>query len=85
MKFLLAATCLALSACGFTPQGDLVRETIRDKGAQAYDAGLENAAWFQCEAASIGSIERKYGTSAELAAAYNMTCGRRGYIITGKP
>lgn len=65
---------LLLGACGFTPQGDLVRGVVREKGAQAFDEGLENAEWFICHAASIGSIRRKYGRDPQTAAAYNAIC-----------
>jgi len=63
-----------LSACGMTPQGDFVRGAIKERGADAYDAGLENSEWFMCEAASAGSVRRKYGKSPELAAAYRTLC-----------
>lgn len=69
----LAAT-LAVGACGFTPQGDLIRDTVKAKGAQAYDEGLENAEWFICYAASVGAVRRKYGRDAQTAAAYNAIC-----------
>lgn len=65
---------LLLAGCGFTPQGDFARGAVRDYGAQAYDAGLENAEWFLCHAASIGSIRRKYGRDQTTADAYNQLC-----------
>lgn len=75
MKFaMLALVGLMLSACGQTGQGDLVRDAIQKRGADAYDAGLENSEWFICEAASAGSVRRRYGKSAELAAAYRALC-----------
>lgn len=78
MKYVYVVLVLAcsalLSACGQTSQGDLVRETIKQRGADAYDAALENNEWFMCEAASAGSVRRKYGKSPELAAAYRSIC-----------
>lgn len=50
-----------LGACGFTPEGDALRGAVAAKGAEAYDAGLDNATWFICNAASIGSINRRFG------------------------
>ncbi len=83
-KFNMAAiavlTCasLALGACGFTPQGDAIRNAIEQYGAQAYDEGLDNSVYFMCFVASHGSVERKFGTSQDLANAYNTICGRAG-------
>lgn len=74
---------LALSSCGFTPQGDFIRDTVRDRGAQAYDEGLETSLWFLCSAASIGSIRRRFGASGETAAAYNAICAPVVNIIGG--
>lgn len=71
MKIILVALALSLSACGITPQGDLVREVVRDKGAQAYDEGLANSIWFICNAASVGSIRRTFGRNMD---AYNAIC-----------
>jgi hypothetical protein len=71
---LLLGTSLVLGACGFTPEGSLIRDTVKAKGAQAYDEGLENSEWFICNAASIGSVRRKYGTSAAKTAAYHELC-----------
>ncbi len=69
---------LALGGCGFTPQGDFIRSAVKEYGAQAYDEGLDNAVYFMCYPASHGSVERKFGTSKELANAYNVICGRVG-------
>jgi hypothetical protein len=74
MKLLAMLSVALLSGCGFTAQGDFSREIAREKGAQAYDEGLVNAEWFICHAASVGSIRRRYGTDASLAAAYRRIC-----------
>lgn len=77
---------LFLAGCGFTPQGDLARETLVTKGAQAADEGLVNAEWFVCQAATIGSVKRKYGVSRERADAYNRFCpDTSGAEIIGAP
>ena len=69
------ASTLFLASCGFTPQGDAIRQGVATYGAQAYDEGLQNAEWFMCNAASIGSIKRKYGVSQKMAEAYKSLCG----------
>lgn len=84
-NFAIAATVVLplLSGCGFTPQGDLARDVIREKGAQAYDEGLDNSLWFVCNAASVGSVRRRFGGSADQAAAYNALCAPAVDVISG--
>lgn len=65
---------LVLSSCGFTQEGDLLREAVRTYGAQAYDEGLENAEFYICRAASVGSIVRRYGQDAKLFSAWRALC-----------
>lgn len=74
----LMCASLTLGGCGFTPYGDAARDIASEKGAQAMDEGLVNAEWFICNAASIGSIKRRYGRTAESAQAYNGICGLTG-------
>ncbi len=75
MRFLVPIFVLLLTAaCGFTPQGDIVRAAVAEKGAQAMDEGLVNAEWFICNAVSVGAVKRRYGKSRELADAYNALC-----------
>lgn len=66
--FLLLA--LFLGACGLTPQGDFARSAIATKGADVMDEGLQNAHWFICYGASVGTIKRHYGKSQEMADIY---------------
>ena len=76
MKALIALGLLVtLSACGFTPQGEAFRQGVAVQGAQAYDEGLVNSEFFMCQAASIGSIKRRYGVSESKAKAYKELCG----------
>jgi hypothetical protein len=79
-----AAAVLVLASCGFTPEGDMARDFVKTKGAQAYDAGLENAEWFLCNAASVGSIRRRYGRDAQTVAAYNALCAPSVDIFGGQ-
>ena len=78
MRQLLIAGLISLAGCGFTDTGDFIRKTASQAGAQAFDEGLVNAEWFICQAASIGAIKRRYGQSAEAAAAYDALCARSG-------
>ncbi len=65
---------LALGACGLTETGRVTRDFVQDEGARAYDEGLANAEWFVCRAASVGSVQRRYGTSRDLAEAWRTLC-----------
>ena len=71
MRAIALASALALAGCGITPQGDLVRDVLRERGAQAYDEGLANSLWFVCNAASVGSIRRTFSGNMD---AYNAIC-----------
>lgn len=71
---LMLACSVLLSACGQTSQGDLVRDAIQKRGADAYDAGLENSEYFMCDAASARAVRKRYGKSPQLAAAYRTIC-----------
>jgi hypothetical protein len=82
---LVAVAVLLLSGCGLTPQGDLARDFAKTEGALAYDEGLANAEWFVCSAASIGSVQRRYGAAPDLAAAWRSLClgdGRPVFQVT---
>lgn len=85
MRWPIIAAAVLLAGCGFTPQGDAVRAAVKDAGAQAFDEGLANSEFFLCQAASIGSVKRRYGQSSEMAAAYNELCAQAGgeLIVTG--
>ena len=72
--FLAAAAAFFLSACGLTPGGSFAREAVLDKGGEAYDEGLVNAEAFMCQVASVGSVQRRYGGSMELAQAWRALC-----------
>jgi hypothetical protein len=54
-----------VTGCGFTPQGEIIRGEILQQGAKAYDAGIDNAEVFVCQAASVGSIKRRYWRSQQ--------------------
>ncbi|MCG8607892.1 hypothetical protein MJD09_23265 [bacterium] len=73
-KVFAAGLGLLTCACGLTPQGDVIRSAVSGKGAAAMDEGLTNAEWFLCQAASVGSVKRRYGSSPERSKAYMDLC-----------
>jgi len=75
MRSLIVAAALILGACGLTPQGDAVRDAIRERGADVADEGLKNAAWAVCNAVSHGAVERVYQQGTAKRRAYDTFCG----------
>ena len=69
-----------LAGCGLTPQGDFARRAVATEGARIMDAGLENAEWFLCNAASIASVKRRYGKNQDTADAYRQLCDGNGQV-----
>lgn len=76
LALILAAALPA--ACGFTDTGTRVRDFVANEGAKAYDEGLANAEFFLCRAASVGSVQRRYGRTAETAEAWRVLCFGEG-------
>ncbi|MGI9489049.1 MAG: hypothetical protein ACR2RF_24825 [Geminicoccaceae bacterium] len=74
MRYILITLALLAGGCGFTTQGNAVRQGVATYGAQAMDEGLANAEWFVCKAASVGSVQRRYGTSQAKANAWKQLC-----------
>ncbi len=70
----IAVCALVLAACGYTKEGDAVRAFVADKGAQAMDESLVNTEWWICNGASVGSIRRRYGSTAKRAMAWQTLC-----------
>ncbi len=85
MRYLvLGSLILFLGACGFTQTGTAIKEGIKAAGAQAYDAGLENAEYVICFESSIGSIMRRYGRSQAAANTWRDLCfGQDGVGLIG--
>jgi hypothetical protein len=81
----LVLLVLLLSGCGFTPEGTAIEKAVKVGGAQVFDKGLEHAEWFICDAASIGSVRRRYGHTG-LAEAYRELCeGSTTDLIAPEP
>ncbi len=73
-RFLIPCLGLLLAGCGFTETGGRLRDFVAVEGARAYDEGLANAEFFVCRAASIGSVQRRYGGNRETAQAWRTLC-----------
>jgi hypothetical protein len=69
-----AALAATLVACGFTDTGTRARDFVVSEGANAYDEGLANAEFFLCRAASVGSVQRRYGRTPATAEAWRVLC-----------
>lgn len=74
LAIVLTTVAVLLPACGFTDTGTRVRDFIANEGAKAYDEGLVNAEFFLCRAASVGSVQRRYGRTPETAEAWRVLC-----------
>lgn len=82
IRIVLFAALALLAGCGFTPEGDALRAAIAAKGAEAYDAGLDNSVWFVCNAASIGAINRRFGSDPD---SYLKFCGAADKKVPPRP
>ena len=74
MKWIVILLAILLSGCGLTPQGQAIRQGVATYGAELMDEGLVKAEWFICNAASVGSIQRRYGKTRTLADAWKVLC-----------
>lgn len=77
MRIAIIASFLLLAGCGLTPQGDAVRAAVSIKGAEAADGAREDAVWYLCNAATVGSIRRWLGGDGQKMAAWNILCEDR--------
>ena len=71
---ILVGLVILLNGCGVTDQGKIIQDSIIEAGEQVNDAGLNNAQWFTCYGASVGSVRRKFGGSEESQATYEKYC-----------
>lgn len=70
----MTGLALLLAACGLTDTGTRARDVAVSEGARAYDEGLANAEFFICRAASVGSVQRRYGRNTDTAEAWHILC-----------
>lgn len=66
----------AVTSCGLTPQGDVLRNTIREKAEAVAAQSLENSEWYICRGSPVGAVKDRYITSPALMWAYNTICER---------
>ena len=72
----ILVVALMLSGCGLTSEGDAVRAAVRDYGAKAADAELENLEWGICNAVSVGAVNRRYPAGSKKATGRDALCGQ---------
>ena len=65
---------LFLGACGITPEGQAVRLAVKEYGAIAADAELDNLEWALCNGVTVGAIRRKYQPGSEKRSAWDALC-----------
>lgn len=58
MRYLLLL--LLLSGCGFTRQGDAVREFVEIRAQRSADQSAENALRYLCQYARVGSVSKLF-------------------------
>ena len=68
---ILTIILILLSGCEF----------IEGKGTAVADKALLSAEWAICNAATVGSIRRRYGSDQERTAAWNAFCKNKGSVI----
>lgn len=77
MQIMFAFALIVLvSSCGLTDKGDAFRDYFQNKQQKVSKQMLDNAIWYTCEAASVGSIREKFGSSQESAYFYHNYCLR---------
>lgn len=70
-----------LGAC---TQVGVAKKVVVVKGAEISDSALNDAEWWMCSAASVGSIKRRYGLSQDRADLYKEFCdGTTGANVIG--
>lgn len=53
---------------------ETAKTAISVQGSKAADSTLEASEWQMCQAATVGSVKRRFKTAEEIAA-YNAICG----------
>lgn len=66
---------LLLASCSTV---DTARGVIKQKGATLASEALVDAEWLVCNAATVGSIKRRYGQTVERADTYKDFCDGDG-------
>ena len=79
---LLVILLLPLGACA---QYDVVSGVVKERGAAFYDKTLVESEFVICQAASVGSVQRRYGQTDETAAAWRKLCSPPAAELIGPP
>ena len=64
---IVSLTALLVAGCGSFGR-------LQERGATVADEGLDASVWAICDAATMGSIRRRFGVNADKAAAYELFC-----------
>lgn len=73
--FIIAIGLLAISGCA---NFDLGKQAVVAKATEWSDDALNDAIWWTCKGASVGSVQRKYGMSVDRASMYKVFCFGQG-------
>ena len=74
LYWLGALVVVALLVSGCTIQGQAARSAVVNAGVKAMDEALIAAEFVICKGASVGSIQRRYGSSEKLSEAWRTLC-----------
>jgi len=85
IKLISILAVLFLAGCGLTPQGDLIRGAIAEKGRQAAAQALQNAIWYKCRVSPVGAIQDHYGRSQTMAEVWRKECLGQGDVTLMGP
>lgn len=78
----ILALLLPLGACA---QYDAATGAAKAAGASVYDRALVESEFVICQAASVGSVQRRYGQTDETAAAWRKLCSPPAAELIGPP
>ncbi len=68
---LLIFLCAVLSGC---TSFSVVKKAIAEDGSKAADEALQAVVFYQCNAATVGAVKRRFQTQEDIDA-YNTMCG----------
>ncbi len=71
---IVVAAGFLVSCSALSPQLDMVRSAVLERGSSVADRVVADAELVMCRIGTIGSIERRYGATAALAEARRTIC-----------
>jgi len=75
---------LATAGCAIDPRLDAAKTAAVDTASRVADDALEAYEWGVCTAATVGSIRRRYGTSAPRMEAWQRFCEEQQPVVQPK-